>query len=77
MELELNPVVKMLEIKIMVEEIEVDGDGREGTDNNQLEAQSRNNVDATMLYPNKLIIIFVKKMVFIMTNKHKVNSTFL
>jgi hypothetical protein len=77
MESELNPVVKMLEIKIMVEEIEVDGDGREGTDNNQLEAQSRNNVDATMLYPNKLIIIFVKKMVFIMTNKHKVNSTFL
>jgi hypothetical protein len=47
MELELNPVVKMLEIKIMVEEIEVDGDGREGTDNNQLEAQSKNNVDAT------------------------------
>jgi hypothetical protein len=47
MESELNPVVKMLEIKIMVEEIEVDGDGREGTDNNQLEAQSKNNVDAT------------------------------
>jgi hypothetical protein len=47
MESELNPVVKILEIKIMVEEIEVDGDGREGTDNNQLEAQSKNNVDAT------------------------------
>jgi hypothetical protein len=47
MESELNPVVKMFEIKIMVEEIEVDGDGREGTDNNQLEAQSKNNVDAT------------------------------
>jgi hypothetical protein len=30
-----------------------------------------------MLYPNKLKIILVKKVIFITTNKHKVNSIFL
>jgi hypothetical protein len=30
-----------------------------------------------MLYPNKQKVILVKKIIFITTNKYKVNSTFL